>query len=119
MGTLIRKIQCQLANSTRTPPSGGPIAAAVLATTASSASPRPRCLGGNISAVVASASGARTPAPTAWSTLKPMSASMDGDSAHSSEPTVKIDMPMMKKRLRPNWSASRPIDTSSTANMML
>jgi len=32
---------------------------------------------------------------------------------------VKIDMPMMKKRLRPNWSASRPIDTSSTANMML
>jgi hypothetical protein len=32
---------------------------------------------------------------------------------------VKIAMPAMKKRRRPNWSASRPPDTSSTANMML
>ena len=32
---------------------------------------------------------------------------------------MKIAMPIRKKRRRPNWSASRPIETSSTANTML
>ncbi len=119
IGTLIAKIQCQLAHSTSAPPSSGPIAAATLATTAMVARPRPRCSGGNTIAVVASASGARMPAPTAWITRNPISASIDDASAHSSEPSVKIVMPIRKKRLRPNWSASLPIDTSRTANMML
>ena len=59
------------------------------------------------------------PAPTACTTRNAISASIDHDSAHSSEPIVKIVMPIRKNRRRPNWSASRPIDTSSTANMML
>jgi len=75
--------------------------------------------GGNTSAVVARASGARIPAPTAWMTRNAISASIDQASAHSSEPTVKTDIPIRKKRRRPNWSASLPIETSSTANMML
>ena len=94
-------------------------AAAAFATTAIIASPSPRCAGGNTSAVVASAIGARMPAPTACTTRNAISAPIDHDSAHSSEPTVKIVMPIRKNRLRPNWSASRPIETSSTANMML
>ena len=69
--------------------------------------------------VVASAIGARVPAPTAWTRANAISASIDHDSAHISEPTVKIDMPIRKNRRRPNWSASRPIETSSTANTML
>src|SRR5438093_1011708 len=60
IGTLIRKIQCQLAYCTRMPPSGGPIAAAAFATTASSASPRPRWCGGKVIAGGAGASGARS-----------------------------------------------------------
>ena len=52
-------------------------------------------------------------------TRKPISASIDHETAQSSEPIVKIVMPIRKKVLRPNWSASLPIDTSSTANMML
>ena len=69
--------------------------------------------------VVASAIGARVAAPTAWIARDAISASIDHDSAHISEPTVKIVMPIRKKRRRPNWSARRPIDTSSTANTML
>ncbi len=119
IGTLIAKIQCQLANSISTPPIGGPSAAAALATTAIIASPRPRWAGGKTSAVVASASGARMPAPTACSTRNAISALMDQASEHSSEPIVKTVIPIRKNRRRPNWSASRPIETSRTANMML
>jgi hypothetical protein len=72
-----------------------------------------------MSAVVASASGASTAAPTACRTRKPISAWIEPESAHNSEPIVKIVMPLMKKRRRPNWSARRPIETSRTANMML
>ena len=38
------------------------------------------------------------PAPTACTTRNAISASIDDDSAHSSDPTVKIDMPIRKKR---------------------
>jgi hypothetical protein len=48
-----------------------------------------------------------------------MSWSIDPAIPHSSEPSVKIARPIRKKRLRPNWSASRPIETSTTANTML
>ena len=59
------------------------------------------------------------PAPTPWITRKTISHSTDQAVAQSAEPIVKTVRPMMKKRLRPNWSARRPIDTSRTANMML
>ena len=39
--------------------------------------------------------------------------------AQSPEPIVNTVSPITKKRLRPNWSASRPIATSSTAKAML
>ncbi len=125
IGTLIRKIQCQptshgqFANSTRTPPIGGPSAAAVFATTAIIASPMPRWAGGNTSVVVASAIGARMPAPTPCTIRNAIRAPIDHESAQSNDPSVKIAMPIRKNRLRPNWSASRPIETSRTAKMML
>ena len=115
----MRKIQCQLAISIRMPPSTGPNADDTSATTAISASPRPRCSGGNTSTVMAKPSGARIPAPTPWTTRKNISHSTDHAAAHRPEPIVKTVSPMMKKRLRPNWSASRPIDTSRIANVML
>ena len=118
-GMLIRKIHSQLAISTSTPPSTGPSAEETSATTAISASPRPRSWGGKTSTVMANPSGARMPAPMPWITRKPISHSTDQAIAQSAEPIVKIDSPTMKKRLRPNWSASRPIDTSSTAKVML
>ena len=118
-GTLIRKIQCQVAISTSTPPRTGPSAEDTSAITAISARPRPRCSGGNTSTVIAKPSGARMPAPAPWITLKMTSHSTDQAVAHSADPIVKTVRPMMKKRLRPNWSASRPMDTSRTANTML
>ena len=118
-GTLIRKIQCQLATSTSTPPRTGPSAEDTSAITAIRASPRPRCSGGKTSTVIANPSGARMPAPAPWITRNTTSHSIDHDTAHSAEPTVKTVKPMMKKRLRPNWSASRPIETSRTAKTML
>ena len=59
------------------------------------------------------------PAPTAWTIRKLISVPTDHEIAHMSDPSVKIVIPMRKNRLRPNWSASRPIDTSRTANVML
>ena len=76
-------------------------------------------MGGKIIAVIASASGASVPAPTAWITRKATSAWIVGATAQRSEPNVKTDSPITKNRRRPNWSARRPIETSSTANMML
>jgi hypothetical protein len=59
------------------------------------------------------------PAPTPWITRKTISHSIDQADAHSADPIVNTASPTMKKRLRPFWSASRPIDTSSTAKTML
>ena len=118
-GMLIRKIQCQLAHSISTPPSTGPNAEDTSATTAISARPRPRCSGGKTRTVIANPSGARMPAPTPWIARKAISHSIDHAAAHRAEPTVKTARPITKKRLRPNWSASRPIDTSRIAKTML
>ena len=116
---LIRKIQCQLAISISTPPSTGPNAEDTSATTAISASPKPRCWGGNTSTVIANPSGARMPAPAPWITRKMISHSTDQATAHSADPIVNTARPITKNLRRPNWSASRPIDTSRTAKMML
>jgi hypothetical protein len=122
---LIKKIQCQpadhgqFANSTRIPPIGGPNAAALFATTAIKARPSPRCAGGKTRVVIARASGARMPAPTPWMMRKPIRRPAEVESAQSSDPAVNIDSPITKNRLRPNWSASRPIETSRIANVML
>ena len=118
-GMLIRKIHSQLATSISTPPSTGPNAEETSAITAISASPRPRCCGGNTSTVMAKPSGARIPAPMPWITRKPISHSTDQEIAQRAEPIVNTAIPIMKKRLRPNWSARRPIDTSRMANTML
>ena len=59
------------------------------------------------------------PAPAPWIARNAISHSTDHESAHRPEPIVKTASPITKKRLRPNWSASRPIETSSTANTML
>ena len=116
---LIRKIQCQLATSTSTPPSTGPNADDTRATTAISARPLPRSAGGNTSTVMAKPSGARMPAPTPWITRKAISHSTDQAAAQRPDPIVNTVRPIMKKRLRPNWSARRPIDTSRIAKAML
>ncbi len=118
-GMLIKKIQCQLAISTTAPPITGPSADDTSATTAISARPKPRRSGGNTSTVIAKPSGARMPAPAPWITRNAISHSTDHAAAQSAEPIVNTVRPITKKRLRPNWSASRPIDTSRTANVML
>ncbi len=118
-GMLMRKIQCQLASSISTPPTTGPKAEDTSATTAISASPKPRCCGGNTRIVIAKPSGARMPAPAPWITRKTISHSTDHAAAQSAEPIVNTASPITKNLRRPNWSASRPIDTSSTAKTML
>ena len=104
----MRKIQCQLAISISTPPSTGPTAEDTSATTAISASPKPRCCGGNTSTVIAKPSGARMPAPTPWITRKTISHSIDHAAAHSAEPIVKTVRPRTKKLAPPELVGEPP-----------
>ena len=55
-------------------------------------------------------------APTAWTARPPIITGRDGATAQMAEPRVKAATPSSRKRLRPKWSASRPMGTSRTAN---
>ena len=101
-GMLIRKIQCQLAISISTPPITGPAAEDTSATTAISASPKPRCCGGNTSTVIAKPSGARMPAPDALEHAEARSATRPTTRRRRApEPIVKTARPMHEELLPP------------------
>ena len=67
-----------------------------------------RCAGGKMSPMMACVIGIMAPAPSPWKARKRMSSVMSVAWPQSAEPTMKMTMPAMKKRLRPKASLSLP-----------
>ncbi len=56
----------------------------------------------------------RSAAPTAWTIRNATSCSPLPANPQRADPTVKTANPNVKSRTRPNWSANRPTERSST-----
>ncbi len=67
-----------------------------------------RCAGGKMSPMIAWVIGIMAPAPRPWKARKMMSSVMPLAWPQRAEPTTKMTMPAMKKRLRPKASLSLP-----------
>ena len=89
IGTLMRKIQCQLATSMSQPPRIGPKIGPSSIGTPRIAMRRPIRAGPAARVMIVMPSGMSIPPPRPWSTRKPMSISIDTAVAHSAEPAVK------------------------------
>ena len=100
-GTLMKKIQCQLAWSLSRPPTSGPIASASAETPAQIPIAVPRCLGGNVAAMIESVAGFISAAPAPWATRAAISISPLVDSPQASDARVKTAIPMTKRARRP------------------
>src|SRR6266480_3531253 len=127
-GRLTKKIQRQSKFCTRKPPRTGPAAAANPDSAPQTPIAAPRRSRGKTAMIIARLTGFNAAAPIAWNALKPISQlmagqpvseAMVGESAHNKDPRLKIIIPNMNIRLRPYWSAKRPIVTSSIANTRL
>jgi len=114
IGTLTRKIQCQLI-CTRSPPIGGPSAAATPEIADQMPIATGRCSTGKAGSRRPSVVGIIIAAPTAWRTRAPTRKGIEGATAQSAEAAEKVRRPVMKTRLRPTRSAIRPAGTSSAA----
>ena len=117
IGTLSQKIQCQEMPVAIAPPTIGPIATARPAMPPQAPRIAPRFSGGVASARIVSVSGVTIAAPMPWRARATISISMPVESAASTEASVKIDMPITKRRLRPKRSPSAAPVSSRTANV--
>ena len=116
-GTLMRKIQRQLA-PTSSPPSTGPPPAATPPTPAHIPTAVPRCRGGNTDSASPREVGISTAAPAACSARQAISAGSPGATAHPSDATPNTTSPARKNSRRPMPSAARPAGSSSVASTM-
>ena len=66
---------------------------------------------------IVSVSGVTIAPPTPWMARARMRISVDGDSAASAEPPMKMPIPIRNTRLRPNRSPSAAPVMSRTANV--
>ena len=89
IGTLIRKIQCQLATSISQPPRIGPKIGPSSMGTPSTAITRPTRSGPAARVMIVMPTGISMPPPSPWSTRKTVSISMLDAAAHSAEPAAK------------------------------
>ena len=94
-GTLIRKIQCQLATSISHPPRIGPRIGPSSIGTPRIAIRRPIRCGPAARVMIVMPSGISMPPPRPCSTRKPISASMLHAVAHSAEPATKSAIAVM------------------------
>ena len=93
IGTLIQKTQCQSRPCTTTPPTSGPPATASPAIPPKMPTIVPRRSGGNVAAMIVSASGVTAAAPRPCAARKAISSPEFGATAQSADATVN--------RLRP------------------
>ena len=89
IGTLMRKIQCQLATSMSQPPRMGPKIGPSSIGTPRIAMSRPIRAGPAARVMIVMPSGMSMPPPSPCSTRKPMRNSIDPAVAHRAEPAVK------------------------------
>ncbi len=100
---------------TSTPPSGGPVAAAMPPVAAHTPIPRWRSVGANSGSMRPSDVGSISAPPAACTTRAPIRKPTDGASAHAALASRKTVRPSRNARLRPKASAQRPAGTSSAA----
>jgi hypothetical protein len=107
-GTLMKKIQFQLACSVNRPPTSGPIASARADTPAQIPIAAPRCSGGKVAVMIESVAGFIKAAPTPWTIRAPISTSPLPAMPQARDEIVKIARPTTKMKRRPSRSASLP-----------
>ena len=117
IGTLTKKIQCQVSRSVSTPPASRPIEAPADATNektpiAFACSPG----SGNIVTIIPRITAEASAPPTPWTKRAAISISGLTDSPHSSEARVKTARPARKTVRRPIRSPSRPASSSRPPN---
>src|SRR4051794_37957740 len=115
IGTLIRKIQCQVKYSTIAPPITGPSAILETEMALQSPSALPRSSGGNAAEINESESGMMNAAPRPCKARIKISASVELTNAAANEVAVKSAMPIMNHFLRPNRSPNPPAVICSEA----
>ncbi len=114
IGTLTTKIQRQ-SSWTRSPPIGGPSAAATPPTADQMAIANGRCAAGKAGRIRPSVVGSIIAPPAAWRTRAATRKGIEGAAAQRPEAAAKSSRPEMKTRLRPIRSAMRPAGTSRAA----
>ena len=119
IGMFTKKAQRQPPQSTSTPPSDGPSAAATAPVAVQMAVAVARWWAGNSGSSRPSEVGTRIAPPTAWSMRAATSISTEPATPQSAEATRKVPIPTKNMRRRPTMSATRPAGTSSAAKRML
>ncbi len=109
IGTLIRKIQCQLAMPISQPPRIGPAIGPSSMGTPRTAITRPTRSGPAARVMIVMPRGISIPPPRPWTTRNAISGPMPQAVAQSTEPQTKSTIDMMKSRLVPNRSAAQPV----------
>ena len=117
IGTLTKKIASQPMPSVSTPPTSGPTATEAPVTAPQTPNAVPRSRPWKAEASSASEVANMNAPPMPCSARARLRTSGVPASAHSSEATVKITIPITKIRRRPNRSASEPPVSSSAASV--
>lgn len=102
------KIHRQFNASTRTPPSTGPMTNAVPVHAVQVPIARAWAAPENRALIMVSELGTRNAAPTPCSTRAATSTHPEGATAHSTDETAKINRPIRRTLLLPNWSDTAP-----------
>src|SRR5262249_19118685 len=107
-GRLTRNTQRQPGPSVRKPPTIGPTMLATPNTEPNRPPTRPRCAGGNMSAIVVKPIAVVQPAPTPWKPRDTTNWVIDCAVPHSALPATKTATPPSRNSLRPYRSLSLP-----------
>ena len=116
IGTLMKKIQCQLATSISQPPRIGPRIGPSSIGIPMTAITRPTRSGPAALVSIVMPSGMSMPPPSPCSTRKVISAVMFQDNPHRIEPIKNAVSAPMYSRLVPNRSAAQPVTGMTVAS---
>ena len=116
IGTLMMKIQCQLATSISQPPRIGPAIGPSSIGTPSTAITRPIRCGPAARVMIVMPSGMSMPPPRPCSTRKLISEPMLQAMAQAMEPSRNRTSASMYRRLVPNRSAAQPVSGITVAS---
>ena len=108
IGALIRKIQRQLAYSTRPPPTNGPIAAAMLPRPDQAPIARPRSARTNTASMIARLPGVSRAPPIPCRTRAAIRVVLSGATPQSTDAAANQTTPITNTRRRPSRSPSAP-----------
>ena len=116
IGTLIRKIQCQLKNVVMKPPTGGPTSGPIRPGTVSQAMAATSSRRGVALTSTSRANGVIIAPPSPCSERAATKENSDPDMAQAIEPATKTPIATRKTRLAPNRSPIQPLIGMKTAS---